>query len=148
MQEKIEADIKAAMLSGDKVKAETLRNIKSALLNEAIAQGARDSGLSDEQIQKVLAREAKKRTEAAELYAKAGETARAECERAEEEIIKGYLPEQASEEEVAKVVEAAIAELGATAPADMGRVIGAVRAKLGARADGAVIARLAKEKLG
>ena len=83
MQDKIDQDLKQSLLGGDKAKTETLRNLKSAVLNEAIAQNARDSGLSDEQIQKVLSREAKKRAEAAELYQKAGETERASSELAE-----------------------------------------------------------------
>lgn len=147
MQEQIDKDIKDALLSGDKKKAETLRTIKSALLNEAISQSVRDQGLSDDAVQKVLAREAKKRTEAADLYQKAGETERAEAEMAEKAIIESYLPEQLDEAEIAKAVNEEIEKLSASSPADMGKVIGAVRARLGAGADGATIARLAKERL-
>ena len=147
MLDKIEADLKTALLAGDKSKVETLRGLKSAILNEVIAKNARETGLSDEQIQQVLGRESKKRQEAADLYKQAGEQARADAELSEKSVIDAYLPAQLPEEEVAKAVEAAISELNASSVADMGKVIGAVRTKLGASADGAVIARLAKAKL-
>jgi len=145
--DEIEADLKTALLAGDKSKVETLRGLKSAILNEVIAKNARETGLSDEQIQQVLGRESKKRQEAADLYKQAGEQARADAELSEKSVIDAYLPAQLPEEEVAKAVEAAISELNASSVADMGKVIGAVRTKLGASADGAVIARLAKAKL-
>lgn len=147
MQEQIDKDLKEAMLAGDKSKAETLRGLKSAIWNETIAQGAQEQGLSDEQIQKVLAREAKKRQEAADLYKQGGSSEKAQAELAEKVIIEEYLPEQASEAEIEAAVTEAIAATGASSPADIGKVIGAIRAKLGAAADGAVIARIAKEKL-
>jgi uncharacterized protein YqeY len=147
MQEQIEKDLKQALLAGDKPKAETLRGIKSALLNEAIAQGARDTGLDDGQVQKILARESKKRQEAADLYKQGGSAERASAELAEKAIIDAYLPEQMSEEEVAKLVEEQISATGAAGMQDMGKVIGAVKAKAGSSADGGLIARLVKEKL-
>jgi uncharacterized protein YqeY len=147
MQEQIDKDLKQALLAGDKAKAETLRGIKSALLNEMISQGTRDSGLSDEHIQKILARESKKRQEAADLYKQGGSEERARQELAEKAIIDAYLPEQLSEEQIAKLVDEQIAATGAASPADMGKVIGAVKAQAGSTADGALIARLAKEKL-
>ena len=147
MQEQIDKDLKEALLSGDKAKAETLRGIKSALLNEAIAQGARDTGLSDEQIQKILAKESKKRQEAADLYKQGGSDDRAGKELAEKAIIDGYLPEQMGEAEIAKLVDEEIAKAGSPTLQDMGRVIGAIRGRAGGQADGALIARLVKEKL-
>jgi uncharacterized protein YqeY len=147
MQEQIDKDLKTALLAGDKGKAETLRGIKSALLNEAISQNARDSGLSDEQIQKVLARESKKRQEAADLYTQGGSPERAGAELAEKAIIDAYLPEQLSEADVAKLVDEEIAAAGSPTMQDMGRIIGAVKAKAGGQADGALIAKLVKEKL-
>jgi uncharacterized protein YqeY len=135
------------MLSGDKNKVEVLKGIKSALQYEAVNMKSDDRTLNDEQIQKVIARESKKRAETAELYKNAGETDRANKELAEKEIIDAYLPKQLSEEEIAKVVEEEITSTGASSTAEMGKVIGAVRGKLGASADGAVIARLVKEKL-
>jgi uncharacterized protein len=148
MQDQIDKDLKEAMLAGDKAKAETLRGVKSALLNEAIATGARDSGLSDEAIQKILARESKKRQEAADLYKQGGADDRAGKELAEKTIIDAYLPPQLSEAETAKLVGEEIAKVPDASPQDMGRIIGAVRARAGGTADGALIAKLVKEKLG
>jgi uncharacterized protein YqeY len=147
MQEKIEQDIKSALLSGNKTKAETLRNLKSAILNEAISQNARDSGLSDEQIQKVLARESKKRQEAADLYKQGGSQERADAELSEKALIDTYLPEQMAEAEVSKIVDEEVAKAGRVSLQDMGKIIGAVRAKTGGAADGALIAMLVKEKI-
>jgi uncharacterized protein YqeY len=147
MQEQIERDLKTALLAGDKAKVETLRTIKSSLLNEAISQGARETGLSDEQVQKILAREAKKRQEAADLYQKGGATDRANAELAEKVIIDAYLPEQMGEEQIAKIVDEEIAKSASPSIQDMGRIIGAVRARTGGSADGALIAKLVKEKL-
>jgi uncharacterized protein len=147
VQEQIDKDLKQALLSGDRPKVETLRTIKSALLNEAISQGARETGLSDEQIQKILARESKKRQEAADLYQKGGAADRAATELAEKVIIDAYLPEQMGEEQVATIVNQEIAKADSPSMQDMGRIIGAVRARTGGSADGALIARLVKEKL-
>jgi uncharacterized protein YqeY len=147
MQDQIERDLKAALLGGDKKKVETLRVIKSVLLNEAISQNARERGISEEQIQKVLAKESKKRAEAAELYQNANETERAEAELAEKAIIDSYLPAQLSESEIQAMVNEEVAKLTDPTPADMGKLIGAVRARAGAAADGALIARLVKESL-
>ena len=147
MQDQIDNDIKSALLAGDKTKAQTLRTVKSSLINEAIAAGAQDKSLSDEQVQKVLAKEAKKRTEAAELYRKAGAAERAEAELAEKALIEVYLPEQLDESQISAVVSEEISKLDSPTTADMGPVIGAARARLGTAADGAVIARLVKEAL-
>jgi|SRR3989344_1604132 len=147
IEKQIDADLKTAMLAGDKDKAETLRGLKSALHNAAIAAGAQASGLSEEQVQKILASEAKKRTEAAELYQKAGESDRANKEAAEKMAIEAYLPAQMSEEELSVLVDKHITALNASGMADIGKVIGAVKAEAGAAADGATIARLVKEKL-
>jgi uncharacterized protein YqeY len=147
MQEQLERDLKAAMLAGDKFKTEVIKGIKSALQYEAVSQRSEDRSLNDEQVQKVLARESKKRQDAVELYKNAGEQERADKESAEKEIIDAYLPKQLSEDEINKTVLKEIENFGASSQADMGRVIGAVRSKLGASADGAVIAKLVKEKL-
>lgn len=144
----MDKDLKEALLAGDKAKVETLRNLKSALLNEVISQGARETGLSDEQIQKVLARESKKRQEAADLYTRGGAAERASAELAEKAIIDGYLPEQLGEEQVAKIVDEEIAKLPGAGWPQMGQIIGAVRGRTAGQADGGLIAKLVKEKLG
>jgi uncharacterized protein len=147
MQDQIERDLKTALLAGDKAKTETLRGVKSALLNEVISQGARETGLSDDQIQKILARESKKRQEAADLYKQGGADDRAAAELAEKVIIDAYLPEQLGEAELVVLVDEEVAKAGSPTVQDMGRIIGAVRTRAGGTADGALIAKLVKEKL-
>lgn len=147
MQEQIERDLKSALLAGDKIKVETLRVLKSAIQNEAIALNPEKKTLSDEQAQKVLMRESKKRQEAADLYKQGGNNERAELELAEKGIIDSYLPEQLDESAITAAVNEEIAKLDSPQMSDMGKVIGAVRAKLGTTADGATIARIVKENL-
>lgn len=145
LKDKLNQDIKTALLAGEKAKAEVLKSLKSAILYEEVAQKVRDEGLADDKILAVIAREVKKRAESAELYAKAGEQARAETERAEKAILEAYLPQQLGDDELTEVVTSAIAELGADA--HMGQVIGAVKAKVGQTADGARVAAAVKAKL-
>jgi uncharacterized protein YqeY len=147
LEGKLQQDLKAALLAGDKVKATTLRGLKSTLLYAKVAQGKRDEGLSDEEVIALLSKEAKKRQESADLYIQGGSQERADAELAEKALIESYLPAQLSEAEVREIVESVIAQTGASGMADMGRVIGMVRAKAGATADGALIARLVKERL-
>lgn len=147
MQQQIERDIKDALLSGDKTRAEVLRNLKSAILNEAISKNLQRDDIEDSVIQQVLSRESKKRQEAADLYKNAGETERMEKELSEKGIIDTYLPEQMSEEEIREVITEEIAKLSQPTMKEMGQIIGAVKAKTGGQADGALIARLVKEKL-
>lgn len=143
----IQDDLKAAMLSGDRFVADVLRNLKAAILNEEVATGKRDEGLADADVEKVIAREVKKRAEAAKLYRDNGREELAEPEEQEAEALGRYLPEQASDDEIRAAVDTAIAQTGASGPAAMGQIIGAVKAKLGNSADGATVARIAKEQL-
>jgi len=140
-------DIKAALLSGDRFTASVLRDFKAAVLNEEVAQKKREEGLSDEDIEKVLAREVKKRAESAAIYDGADRAELAQQERAESKVLEAYLPEQVSEADIKAAVDEAIVATGATNPAMMGQVIGAVKSQLGNSADGATIARLVKEAL-
>jgi hypothetical protein len=147
LEQRIEQDLKAALLAGDSEKVTTLRGIKSVLLNEKVAKGKRETGLTDDEVLPLLAKQAKQRQESADLYVQGGDQTRADKELSEKALIEEYLPAQLSEAEIAEVVEKAIAETGAAGPAGMGQVIGKVKQQLGASADGAVIARIAKEKL-
>lgn len=146
LKERLTENIKTAMLAGDKPRVEVLRGLKAAILNEEVAKGIRDTGLSDEQIEQVFAREVKKRLEAADLYAKAGRQELADKELYQKEIIEAFLPKQLTDDELAEAVAAAIVELGEGA--HMGQVIGAVKAKVGQSADGARIAAAVKAKVG
>lgn len=147
LEEKIEQDLKAALLSGDNSKVDTLRGLKAALLNAKIAAGKKDGGLSDDEILAVLSKQAKQRQESADMYVQGGNQARADQELAEKAIIEEYLPIQLSDEEVVKMIDEAIKEIGATGLQAMGQVISQVKQKAGPAADGGRIARLTKEKL-
>jgi uncharacterized protein YqeY len=147
MQEQIERDLKAALLAGDRLTSETLKGIKSALQYEAVAQSVKVNDLSDEVIQKVIAKESKKRQEAAELYKNAGEQERTSKELQEKSVIDKYLPEQMTEDELLPIVEAEVSSFDNPSLKDMGKIIGAVKAKTEGSADGAVIAKLVKQRL-
>lgn len=147
LEQKLEQDIKEALLAGDKTRATTLRGLKAVLLNVKVAQGKRETGLNDDEVLQVFGKESKKRQESADLYKQGGDEARAGAELAEKALIDSYLPAQLSEAEVAAMVDAVIKETGAAGPQAMGQVIGQVKARAGAAAGGALIARLAKEKL-
>jgi len=146
-EQKIEQDLKSALLAKDSRRTTVLRGLKAAILNAKIAAGKKDSGLSDDEITAVLSKQAKQRQESADMYIQGGDQTRADAELAEKAIIEEYLPDQLSEEEVVKMVEKVIKEIGATGLQDMGKVIGQVKSEAGASADGSVIARITKEKL-
>jgi uncharacterized protein YqeY len=143
----ITAALKQALLAHDSETVTTLRSLKSAVLNAEIAAGKRETGLPESEVVGLIQKEAKKRQESANIYRDAGDDVRADKELSEKKIIDQYLPTQLDEAVVLALVNTAIAELGATTMADMGKVIGAVKAKAGASADGSVIAKLVKEKL-
>jgi len=147
LKQQIDRDIKTAMLAGDKTLVMTLRGLKSTILYAEVAKGKRDEGLPDEEIVDLLAKEAKKRQESADLYKQGGNQEKADAELEEKQVIEQYLPKQLSEAEIQAVIDETVAGMGDLTPAQMGQVIGAVKAKLGAAADGSVIARLVKAKL-
>ena len=147
LEERIEQDVKAALLAGDRQKLLVLRGLKASLLNLKVATGKRDSGLSDEEVLTTLAKQSKQRQESADLYKQGGDKARHDNEMAEKAIIDAYLPKQLSEDEINKLIDKAIEETGASGPQAMGQIIGQVKKNAGATADGALIARLVKDKL-
>ncbi len=146
LEAKLDADIKQALLGGDKPRAEVLRGLKSAFLYEKVAKGLREVGLDDEQALVIITREAKKRTESADLYAKAGAQDRADKELSERAVLEEYLPQQLSDEELDAVVGEVVASMGQDA--QLGRVIGEVRQKVGVSANGGRIAAAVKARLG
>lgn len=147
LKQRLTDDIKAALLGGDRFVGETLRNLKAAILNEEVAQNKRDEGLEDPVIEQIIAREVKKRNESIKLYLQGGRQDLAEAEQKEIDVLKVYLPEQLDEADVNSIVEAAVAQLGATGMSDMGKVIGVVKSKVGNSADGALVAKLVKQAL-
>ncbi|MBL8159913.1 GatB/YqeY domain-containing protein [Candidatus Saccharibacteria bacterium] len=145
LKERLDADIKRTMLAGERDKADVLRGLKSAILYEEVAQKSRDTGLDDAAIEKVVARECKKREEAAALYDKGGSPDRAAKERSERDILSAYLPAQLDDAALDAEVSAAIADQGQDA--HVGKLIGAVKARVGNSADGARIAAAVQRAL-
>ncbi len=126
---------------------EVLRGLKAAILNEEVATGKRDTGLGDEEVEKVIAREVKKRHESAKLYRENGRDELAEPEEQEAAILAAYLPAQLGDDEIRTLVQATITALGVEGPQAMGQVIGAVKKEAGNTVDGARLAAIVKEEL-
>ncbi len=143
--EKINADIKSAMLAKEKEKLAALRDIKSKLLLEATSGAGGE--VSDEVAMKICMKLHKQRMETYELYIKQGREDLAEEELFQAKVIEAYLPQMLSEEEVRVEVQSAIAQLGASGPQDMGKVMGVLSGKLAGKADGKMISALVKEEL-
>lgn len=146
LKDKIQDDMKAAMIAKDENKLSTLRMLKSALQYAEIAKGL-DYSATDEDVLNVIGKEVKKHKEAIDLYVKGGRPELAEKEKGELAILQSYLPEQMSEEEVTKLVEEAISSTGATTMQEMGKVMGALMPKVKGKADASMVSTLVKQKL-
>ncbi len=144
LKDKINADLKEAMKSGDKVRLQTVRSIR-ALILEFEKSGANREMTEEDEI-KLLTSAAKKRKDAIEQYRNAGREDLAEKEEAELKIIETYLPEQLSEEEIEEKVKEIAAKVGATEKKDFGKLMGAAMKELKGKADGNLI-RKAAEKI-
>lgn len=138
--EQVQADVRAAMKAGERERAAALRMIVDSLQQDA------KLGKGDEVA--VLQRERKKRLEAATAYEQAGRGDQAGAESFEAELIETYLPQQLSDEELAELVDAAVAESGATERKQMGQVMSALMPKVGGRADGKRVSAAVRERLG
>lgn len=147
LKDKINNDLKAALLSGNRFNGEVLRGLKAVILNEEVAQNKRDEGLDDATIEQLIVKEVKKRNESANIYDGANRPELSENERAEAKVLSEYLPKQLSEDEINTVVIRVIGELGVSGLGALGQVIGAVKKELGNTADGATIAKLVKSAL-
>lgn len=147
LKERINNELKTAMLGGNRFEADVLRNLKAAILNEEVAQNKRDIGLADSEVEKVIAREVKKRHESIRLYRDNGRTDLAETEEKEADLLSRYLPEQMSEEAILALVKQTIERLGVSGPQAMGQVIGAIKQQAGNTVDGAVLAGIVKQEL-
>lgn len=144
--EQINADIKAAMLAKEKEKLAALRDVKSKLLLEATASGG-DGQVSDAVAAKVVMKLHKQRMDTHQLYVEQGREDLAAEEKFQADVIATYLPEMMSEDEIKKEAEAAIAQVGASGPQDMGKVMGILSGKLAGKADGKLIATVVKSLL-
>ncbi|HXD94298.1 MAG TPA: GatB/YqeY domain-containing protein [Bacteroidia bacterium] len=143
IEEKLNADIKTAMLARDAKKLDALRAMKSVVLLLKTSP----EGLTEESATKALQKEVKKRRETADIYTKQNRTDLAEVEIAQADVIEAYLPKQMSAEELKTEVEKIIAQVGATTPADMGKVMGAATKALAGKADGKAVSDLVKQLL-
>ncbi len=144
IEQKIEQDLKSAMLARNSLLVETLRGLKSVILYVKVANGSRDEAMSDEAVIALLSKEAKKRQESADLYVQGGDKDRADKELSEKKIIEAYLPAKMSIEDLEKLVDQTIST---NTDANLGQVIGLVKSKSAGTADGGDIARLVKERL-
>jgi uncharacterized protein YqeY len=147
LKPRLKSDLTSAMKARDELTTATLRMVLTAVTNEEVS-GTSARELSDEDVLKVLAREAKKRREAAEAFDQAGRTELAARERAEGVVIDGYLPTQLDDSELQSLVTAAISESGATTARDMGAVMKAVGPKIAGRADGKRVSDEVRRQLG
>jgi uncharacterized protein YqeY len=143
IEEKINADIKTAMLAKDAARLEALRAIKSAVLLLKTSP----EGLTEESAAKAMQKEVKKRRETADIYNQQNRKDLADVEIFQANVIEEYLPKQMSEADLRVSIQALIAELGASSPADMGKVMGAASKKYAGQADGKMVSTIVKELL-
>jgi uncharacterized protein YqeY len=147
LKDRLQSDLTTAMKARDELRTATLRMVLTAVKNEEVSGGeARE--LDDDQVLKVLAREGKKRREAAEAYVGAGRQELADREEAEGRVIGEYLPAQLADADLDSLVAAAVAEVGATSPQQMGAVMKVVTPRVAGRAEGGRVAAAVKRALG
>jgi uncharacterized protein YqeY len=142
-EEKINGDIKTAMLAKDSKKLEALRAIK----NVVIMLKTSPEGISDDSIMKTIQKEVKKRKESADIYKQQNRADLAEVELFQASVMEEYLPKQMSEDEVRKELQSIISQVGASSPADMGKVMGVASKSFAGKADNKLVSQLVKELL-
>ena len=147
LKDRLRADLNDAMRARDQVRMRTLRMALTSITHEEVA-GASARDLSDEEIVKILTREARKRREAAEAFGAAGRSEQAAAERAEGDVLADYLPAQLGDDELAALVSSAIAETGATGRESMGQVMKTLTPRVAGRADGGRVAAEVRRQLG
>lgn len=148
LRERLTAEMKEAMKAGEKQKLSTVRMIQAALKDKDIeARGNGKGPIGEDEILALLQKMIKQRIEAATVYEQGGRPELSEAERAEAAIIQAFLPQQMDEAETKAAIAAAIAETGAASPKDMGKVIGALKAKFAGRMDFSKVSGFVKEAL-
>lgn len=145
LEEKIQQDIKAAMLAKDSVALASVRGIKAAILLAKTSEGAKE--LDDAAIVKIIQKLVKQRKESAEIYTQQNRPELAQNELAEAAVMERYLPKQLSEAEIEDKVKEIIAQVGAQSMADMGKVMGVATKALAGQADGKVISAMVRKLL-
>jgi uncharacterized protein YqeY len=146
LKERLRTDLSTAMRARDQVRLRTLRMALTAITNEEVAGNAARE-LSDDEVLKVLAREAKKRREAADAFGSAGRPEQAAAEQAEGQVLAEYLPAQLADDELARIVDGVISETGAAGMSSMGQVMKAVTPRVAGRAEGARVAAEVRRRL-
>lgn len=146
LKDRLKSDLTTSMKARDELRTSTLRMVLTAIGTEEVAGKAARSLSTDEEL-KVLAREAKKRREAAEAFRSGGATERAERELAEEQVLSGYLPAQLSDDDLSALVAQAVQESGAGGPQAMGAVMKVVGPKVAGRAEGGRVAAAVRAAL-
>lgn len=146
LKDQLRADLTAAMKARDETRTRALRMALTSISNEEVS-GAAAHELTDDEIVRILTREAKRRREAAAAFAEAGRANQAAAERAEEDVLSAYLPAQLDDAELAALVTAAIAETGASGPGGIGQVMKAVTPKVAGRAEGSRVAAMVRSQL-
>ncbi len=147
LKDQLRADLTTAMKSRDELRTATLRMVLAAVSAEEVA-GKEARELSDDEVQAVLRREAKKRREAADAFGAAGRSQQADRERAEGDVLAAYLPAQLEDADLAALVADVITRTGAGGMRDMGRVMGAVQGEVAGRAEGGRVAAEVRRQLG
>ena len=148
IKQRIDSDLKIALLAGEKDRVNTLRGLKSSILNAEIAANARGGeGLPEDQLIQILNKEAKKRIESAEMYTQGGSPERAQKELDEKVLIDTNLPTQLSDDELLKLTDEVIRDIQPDGLKDMGKVIELVKERSAGQAAGGRIAQIVKEKL-
>jgi uncharacterized protein YqeY len=148
LKDQIGEDIKAAMKSKDKVRLETVRSIKKALLEKEVSlRPTGQTELTEAQEMEVLVQQAKQRRDSIEQYRQVGRSDLVDQEAQELAILETYLPTQLSDEELSKVIDEIITEVGATSPKDLGKVMGSAMQRVKGQADGKKIQELVKARL-
>jgi uncharacterized protein len=139
LKDRLRADLTAAMKARDEVRTRTLRMALTSVTNEEVSGNAAHE-LSDDDVVRLLGREARRRREAAEAFDAAGRSGQADAERAEEQVLAGYLPAQLGDEDLAAIVAEVIGETGASGMGAMGQVMKAVTPRVAGRAEGGRVA--------
>jgi len=160
-KEQVQQELKGTLKAGDTLKRSVLSGVMSSIQNKELSKRTqlsktiagideltKQSRLTDDEIQEVLASEAKKRKESIEQFKNGGRDDLVDKEQSELDILSGYLPEQLDDETVASTVKEVIVSTGAQSTQDMGRVMGEVMKKLKGKADGNTVNRIVKEELG
>lgn len=148
LRQRIEQDVKAALLAHDSMRVSVLRSLKSAITYAEVAQGVKGGdGLTNDAIIEVLTKESKKRQESADIFRKNGQTERADQESQEKEIIEQYLPSVVSETDLTVLIDQTVNRMGVSGLQSMGAVMSEIKKEAQGRVDGALAARIVKERL-